>query len=163
MKRLLLSLFFAALPLGAQANTGLAQQWGVEANRLSVETATLIHALDMGHAADISETYALDVYRFGRTSADLAHWIDRSEGPHDLGCIFRGMASESESQLNLLESQLEISDQRASLQRLAGMFADAEIIAIAAQRNALGPERAASSSVQSCAAAPQRAEMLKLR
>lgn len=163
MKRFLACLSIALLPLGAQASSDLAQQWGFEANRLSAETASLIHALDMGQSTEITETYALDVYRFGRTSADLARWIDHSDGPHDLGCIFRGMASESESQLNLLDNNPGSGDQRASLQRLAGMFADAEIIAIAAQRRSPASGHATAPITQSCAASPQRASMLKLR
>lgn len=140
MKRIIASLACLALPFSADASTELARQWGIEAGRLSLETSDLISAVDMGETADISDTYALDVYRFGRTSADLARWIDHSGGPGDLGCIFRGMANESETQLIELDGPGAAIDQRESLRRLATMFADAEIIAIAAQRRA--PARA---------------------
>ena len=163
MKRFLISLLVVMCPVAGHASTDLAQQWGSAARRLSAETATLIHALDMGQPTEISETYALDVYRFGRTSADLAQWIDSSNGPHDLGCIFRGMAGESASQLERLDAEPALSDRRASLQRLAGMFADAEIISLAAQRRTPAAKPEASLKTQSCNAAPMRAAMLKVR
>ena len=152
MKRLLACLAISISPLAAEASTDLAREWGAEANRLSAETAQLIHAVDLGQRADISDRYALDLYRFGRTSQDLAIWIDDSNGPKDLGCIFRGMAAESEDQLE----QLELSDaptaRRESLRRLASMFADAEMIAVAAQRRAPTPGLAATGTKASCAA-----------
>ena len=152
MKRLLACLAVSISPLAAEASTDLAREWGAEANRLSAETAQLIHAVDLGQRADISDRYALDLYRFGRTSQDLAIWIDDSNGPNDLGCIFRGMAAESEDQLE----QLELSDaptaRRESLRRLASMFADAEMIAVAAQRRAPAPGLAATGTKASCAA-----------
>ena len=155
MKRLLACLFFAVLPLSAHANTDLARQWGQEASRLSETTSEFIYALDMGQSADIPETFALDVYRFGRTSSDLARWIDSSNGPNDLGCIFRGMAAESEDQLMALETETGLVEHRASLRRLAGMFADAEVIAIAAQRRTPTAGRVATTLKQTCAADPQ--------
>lgn len=155
MKRLLACLFFAVLPLSAHANTDLARQWGQEASRLSEATSEFIFALDMGQSAEIPETFALDVYRFGRTSSDLARWIDSSNGPNDLGCIFRGMAAESEDQLIALETEAGLVEHRASLRRLAAMFADAEVIAIAAQRRTPTAGRVATTLKQTCAADPQ--------
>ncbi|MEL7032694.1 MAG: hypothetical protein AAGL97_01525 [Pseudomonadota bacterium] len=152
MKRLLVCLCLFAAPLTANANTDLARQWGMEASRLSLETSNLMAAVDMGESADITDTFALDVYRFGRTSADLARWIDHSNGPNDLGCIFRGMAAESETQLIELESTPGALDQRESLRRLSVMFADAEIIAIAAQRRAPARAVGVTAPTASCAA-----------
>ncbi|MEM7327844.1 MAG: hypothetical protein AAF437_03830 [Pseudomonadota bacterium] len=150
MKRFLACFCLIAAPFSAQANTELARQWGVEANRLSIETTDLITAVDLGEPAEITDRYALDVYRFGRTSADLARWIDHSNGPNDLGCIFRGMATESEVQLSELETPTEPIDQRESLRRLAIMFADAEMIAIAAQRRAPARAVGIDAPVNSC-------------
>ena len=155
MIRILACLFLAVLPLSAHANSDLARQWGQEASRLSDETASFIYALDMGEAAQISESFALDVYRFGRTSADLAKWIDTASGPNDLGCIFRGMASESEDQLIALETEQGMVERRESLRRLATMFSDAEIIAIAAQRRSPTTGRIATTLKETCAADPQ--------
>ena len=155
MKRLLTCLFFALMPFTAAANTDLARDWGLEATRLSEQTFELIFALDMGQTVNISDEYALDVYRFGRTSADLAGWIERENGPNDLGCIFRGMATESGTQIEALDTARETLDQRASLLRLAGMFADAEMIAITAQRRSPTTGRVAATLHQACAADPK--------
>lgn len=150
MKRFLACLCVFVAPLSAEASTELARQWGIEAGRLSLETSDLITAVDMGEAAEISDTYALDIYRFGRTSSDLARWIDHSDGPHDLGCIFRGMATETETQLDELDSTLATFEQRESLRRLAVMFADAEMIAVAAQRRAPARAVGLTASPSSC-------------
>ena len=87
MKRLLTSCLLLLLPLSAQASTDLAQQWGKEAGRLSSQTVDMMLAIDLGEDMTLTDQFALDVYRFGRTSADLAVWIDNSKGPNDLGCI----------------------------------------------------------------------------
>lgn len=151
MKRLIASFLFAALPLSAEASTDLARQWGLEASRLSTATSELIYAVDMGQPVKVTDLYALDIHRFGRTSAELARWIDGSEGPRDLGCIFRGMATEANDQLSVLEADADVLERRESLRRLAGMFADAEIIAIAAQRRSPSTGRIASTVKSVCA------------
>jgi len=134
MIRLVSCLILSALPLSAQASTDLARQWGQEANRLSIETTEMIYAVDIGQPLEVSETFALDVYRFGRTSADLAQWVDGARGPHDLACIFRGMATESEDQLIALEGLDGVHAQRESLSRLAALFSNAQRVAVVAQR-----------------------------
>jgi len=139
-------------PGGAEGTTDLAREGGVEAGRRSLETADLITAVDLGNSSNISETYMLDVYRFGRTSADLAKWLDTSNGPNDLGCIFRGMATESETQLIELETSQAKTEHRESLRRLAVMFADAEMIAIAAQKRAPAYAVGVSTPPSTCTA-----------
>ncbi|MHA7857230.1 MAG: hypothetical protein ACX94D_04020 [Henriciella sp.] len=152
MKRLLTSCLLLLLPLSAQASNDLAQQWGKEAGRLSSQTVDMMLAIDLGEDMTLTDQFALDVYRFGRTSADLAVWIDNSKGPNDLGCIFRGMAAESEKQLQTLETSTETQPQRESLRRLASVFADAEMIAIAAQQRAPAPSLISKSSHATCSA-----------
>ncbi len=152
MKRFLTSYLLLFLPLSAQASTDLAQQWGKEAGRLSSQTVDMMLAIDLGEDMTLTDQFALDVYRFGRTSADLAVWIDNSKGPNDLGCIFRGMAAESETQLQTLETSTETQPQRESLRRLASVFADAEMIAIAAQQRAPAPSLISKSSHATCSA-----------
>ena len=151
MKRFLICLCLFIAPLSAEASTELARQWGIEATRLSNETTSLIMAVDLGETAEISDSYALDIYRFGRTSSDLARWIDQSDGPHDLGCIFRGMAAESEAQLTGLDAPLATIEQRDTLRRLAVMFSDAEMIAVAAQHRAPARAVGLTASPISCA------------
>ena len=118
MKRLIVAFAWIVLPLSAHANTNLAQQWGAEANRLSAQTFELLHAVDMGEPAEITDMYTLDIHRFGRTSAELARWIDRSEGSDDLGCLFRAMAIEARDQINRLEDSSEAAPTRDDLRRL---------------------------------------------
>ena len=150
MKRLITSFILLLFPLSAGASIDLAQQWGQEAGRLSGETANMMLAIDLGEDVTLTDAFALDVYRFGRTSADLAIWIDDTKGPNDLGCIFRGMAAESESQLETLETSTDIQPKRESLRRLASVFADAEMIAIAAQHRAPTPSLISKSSHATC-------------
>ena len=151
MKRLFTSIFLLLLPLSAQASTELARQWGVEASRLSGATSEMMLAVDMGESLSVTDEFAMDLYRFGRTSADLAVWIDDTKGPNDLGCIFRGMADEAETQLSSLETRPE----RETLRRLSSLFADAEMIAIAAQRRSPTPGLLAHTKTASCAADPK--------
>ena len=152
MKRLITSLILLVSPLSAHASVDLAQQWGKEAGRLSGATADMMLAIDLGEDMVLTDAFALDVYRFGRTSADLAVWIDDTKGPNDLGCIFRGMAAESEKQLQTLETSTDIQPRRESLRRLASVFADAEMIAIAAQHRAPTPGLISKASHATCSA-----------
>ncbi len=106
----------------------------------------------MGEPAEITDMYTLDIHRFGRTSAELARWIDRSEGSDDLGCLFRAMAIEARDQINRLEDSSEAAPTRDDLRRLAGMFADAELIALAAERRSQHVRRVSISLQTSCGA-----------
>nr|WP_070961025.1 hypothetical protein [Hyphomonas sp. Mor2] len=159
MKTLIASIATAALSLGAQASTDLARQWGLEASRLSAETQDMILAIDRGEAPDVSDTYAVDVYRFGRTSADLAYWTETMSGSHRLGCLFQGIATESEDQLMALESQNGVQDQRDSLQRLALVFSNAERVAVAAQLRATSADPNAFNRPTPCANEVRRASL----
>ncbi|MEM1035923.1 MAG: hypothetical protein AAGI14_04100 [Pseudomonadota bacterium] len=134
MKRLIatlvLSTGLAGLP--AQASPELAAMWGDSAASLEQQTTDMIMTIDLGGQNDVSEDYILGVSRFGRTSGGLAKWNDASGGPHDLGCIFRGMATESEDQtLGLIDTN-DVNEARDHLQRLEAMFSDAQLIARAA-------------------------------
>jgi hypothetical protein len=132
MKRLLLALGLIALPLTAHASPEEAKSWGQDAAMLERQTAQLINVIDMGRKTAPSEDYVLGVSRFGRTASNLAVWNDSKGGPKDLGCIFRGMASESETQTLALLEQSDALKARETLKRLEGMFSDAQLIAQAA-------------------------------
>ncbi len=134
LKPLFVCAALATLPFSAQASTDLACQWGLEASRLSAQTTEMILTVDQGQSLEISGTYALDVYRFARTSVELARWVDTVERSQTMSCIFRSMAAESEDQLVVLELPNGAEEQRESLSRLASMFSDAERVAITAQR-----------------------------
>lgn len=152
MKRLLACLAIACAPLTAAASPELANQWGNEASDLRQRTATMIASIDMGLQAEMDSTYELDVYRFANTSAGLSIWIDQTEGPKDLGCIFRGMRAEADTQLGKLDDMSDPLTTRETLRRLATMFADAEMIADAAQRRSPTPGLKSDSHTQSCPA-----------
>lgn len=152
MKRFLTCLALLAAPFVANASPEMAKQWGVEAADLRERTADLISEIDMGITPTIDDIYELDVYRFGRSSAGLAIWIDSSDGPKDLACIFRGMAAESETQLMSLEDLSDKLKSRESLRRLSTMFADAEMISHAAQMRTATPGLKSSSNPSSCPA-----------
>ena len=151
LKPLLACAAIAVLPLGAHASTDLARQWGAEASRLSAETSEMILAIDRGETSGVSDTYAVDVYRFGRTSADLAAWTESIDGSHQLDCIFRGIALDSEDQLAALESRSGLQDQRDSLQRLAVIFSNAERVAVMAQHSAGSANPSAFNRPTPCA------------
>ena len=132
MKRLLVTLVAIALPFTASASPELASHWGMKASDLHEMTTGLIGAIDTSGKVNISHEYEIEIERFAMTASDLALWIDGHNGPSDLGCIFRGMAQEGELQLGALDGAGSPSEARQSLVRLATMFSDAEIIAIAA-------------------------------
>lgn len=152
MKRFLTCLALLAAPIVASATPEMAKQWGAEAADLRERTADLISEIDIGGTPAIDDIYELDVYRFGRSSAGLAIWIDNSDGPKDLACIFRGMAAESEAQLLSLEDMSDKLQSREALRRLSTMFADAEMISSAAQRRSATPGLKSNSHPNSCAA-----------
>ncbi|MEM9055141.1 MAG: hypothetical protein AAGB16_07435 [Pseudomonadota bacterium] len=132
MKRLLLAFGLLALPVTAQASPEEAQIWGQDAAKLEIQTSQLIKVIDMGRKTAPSEDYILGLSRFGRSASNLAVWNDRESGPADLGCIFRGMATESETQTLSLLEQTDALEARDTLKRLESMFSDAQLIAKAA-------------------------------
>lgn len=146
MKRLIfaliVSLGFATPTLNASPE--LAKTWGTQALTLENETVALRTALDRGAVYAPSDAYILNVSRFGRTSKALANWNDSAGGPHDLGCILRGMSTEAEDQtLGLIDAENDL-DARAHLKRLEAMFADAQLIARAAAAQSATPTLSAN-------------------
>ncbi|MEM7492019.1 MAG: hypothetical protein AAF296_01470 [Pseudomonadota bacterium] len=141
MKRLIFALI-VSLGMYApalHASPDMAKMWGEEASFLEADTVNLITALDRGGDYAPSDAYILNVSRFGRTSKMLASWNDASGGPQDLGCILRGMSTEAEDQtLGLIDAESS-SDARTHLKRLEGMFADAQLIARAAEAQSATP------------------------
>lgn len=147
MKRLILALAALALPFTASASQQLASDWGIKASALYQDTVSLIETIDANGKADIPHDYEVEVERFALAAGKLGHWIDGNDGPSDLGCIFRGMAEEGEVQLDALYDAATPSETRQSLVRLATMFSDAEIIAVAAVHSADHDAPAATGSV----------------
>jgi hypothetical protein len=82
---------------------------------------------------------------FGLNAARLAADLDSSGGASDLRCIFRGMAEETDVQLNAIASAKTGAQQAEALRRLSGMLRDATEIAPAlAVRNTTASRLTAS-------------------
>lgn len=150
LKRLILATAIIATPLAAQASPELAKDWGAQAAALSLETSDLISAIDHGKSAQASDDYYIRLDKFARTSATLGKWIDATDGPHDLGCIFRGMKVEASTQAEALDMARENDAKRATLKRLATMFADADMISEAASRRTATPTLEHTSDTDAC-------------
>jgi hypothetical protein len=73
-----------------------------------------------------------DLQIFGMNASRMALDISARGGPQDLGCIFRGMAEETDVQLGAAASAVNGTQQAAALDRLSRMLRDAEEIAPAA-------------------------------
>ncbi len=145
MKRVvaIISLAFAvAMP--ASASPELASDWGKKAAELYDQTV----AIREGERAPAR--YNDELARFSVTASRLARWIDAEGGPADLGCIFRGMADESEAQLGALES----GRKDVAIDRLTLMFSDAELISAASIRAVTRNARGADDMTGSCPARP---------
>ncbi len=157
MKRLIAAIAVLATPLTAAATPELAHEWGNKAASLHAQTTNLITAIDMGEQPDFALSYLLEIERFSVTASRLGQWIDTSNGASDLGCIFRGMAAEGEVQLNTLDGAHASDTARDALRRLAAMFADAEMIALASTYRRAGLDANRASVPQSCPANPASA------
>lgn len=123
MKRL--AVVIAVLSYCAQsaaASPELAEAWGEKAAEL-YQTA-----LALREGAEQTAGFEAEIARFSVTASRLAGWIDDENGPADLGCIFRGMAAEAESQLEALDA----GKTEDALERLTPMFSDAELVSAAA-------------------------------
>jgi len=152
MKRLFIALIFSfgLSGLSALASPEMAEIWGKDAAALKQQTSDLIANIDMGGKNEVPESYILNVSRFGRTADGLAIWNDTSGGPKDLGCIFRGMAAESEDQtLDLLDIE-DVLVARDHLKRLEGMFSDAQLIARAAAAQSPTPTLSTNHAKEAC-------------
>lgn len=157
MKRIFAALILVLLPLNAAASPELATEWGNKAADLHTETSALIQLIDRGETHNLNPDYLFEIERFSMTAARLGGWIDQTGKAPDLGCIFRGMASEGELQLTALDAGASQDQTRAALGRLVSMFSDAEMIAVAsARRTYLSPARS-SSQPASCPASADAA------
>ncbi|MEM6665987.1 MAG: hypothetical protein AAF638_06245, partial [Pseudomonadota bacterium] len=123
LKRLFAAFTCLAFAGPAAASPDLAAEWGHAATGLYADT---VHAIEGG---DLPANFEDSLTRFSVNAARLGSWIDKSGGPVDLGCIFRGMSEEAEIQLYAITSQ---STRETALRRLATLFYDAETISLAA-------------------------------
>lgn len=82
---------------------------------------------------------------FGMSASRLSIEIDKTGGPVDLRCIFRGMAEETDNQLKAAAAAETGAQQAVALDRLAHMLKDAVEIAPAVGGSAAQTKTAAST------------------
>lgn len=130
-------------------------------HQVQVEAARLLKQVDGAKTAasarpalkpaPLPPTLVSDLQRFGMSASRLSLEIDKTGGPTDLRCIFRGMAEETGKQLMAASAAATGAAQADALARLSHMLEDAvEIapaagVAIAQTKTAAGPKAAAGS------------------
>ena len=164
MKRLIFDLSMAIAPM-ANASPELAEQFGVKAQGLYIETVEVSGVLLNDTSAELSDDYINELAVFAGTALKLGQWSDSQAGASDFGCIFRGMAEEADKQLFELEIARTPAAKRDALKRLIAMFDDAQSIAAAASHAARRMEKETGDSfvaaAPSCAANPADLELFK--
>lgn len=115
---------FIACLLPANASPELAKEWSRKAAKLYSFT----HELDALPKPE--SAYLQEFEWFSVTAARLAIWSDTANKPADFGCIFRGIAAESEEQVfTLLDAPGKI-DLKTLKRDLSPLFSDAEMIGL---------------------------------
>ncbi len=158
IKHLLVAALLPVLALPVMAGPGDARDLGDMASNLLMSTQTA-HDDAIGafrfDAPQIDPDFISGLQRFGVLSSQIAADIDAKDGPKDLGCIYRGMAEETDVQLQALSASHTGADQAAALERLISMLDDAMMVSEAAAR-ALSSETPdeGSITVGSCSASP---------
>ncbi len=117
------SLLLAASTLflagAANASPALARSWSAEA----AELHTRIEALD---THTLPDDLRFRLQRFGRTATRLStSGSDDAPLPEDLGCIFRGMAEETNLQLSAFDDDSPEASRMLAEERLSKMLEDA--------------------------------------
>ena len=164
MKRIAIAVAAFIAPF-AHASPELADQFGVKAQGLYIETVEVSGVLLRDTEAELSEAYVDELAVFAGTALKLGQWSDSQAGASDFGCIFRGMAEEADRQLFELEIARTPKAKSAALKRLIAMFDDAQSIAAAASHAARRVESEKNGSyvaaAPSCAANPADLEVFK--
>ncbi len=133
-----------AAPSAAQPPAGIA----TEAARLNVQVKAAQAEAARRPALKPSPLGAglvSDLQVFGMSASRIALDISARGGPQDLGCIFRGMAGETDAQLSAIANASTGAQQAAALDRLSRMLRDAEEIAPAAAK-AMAAEKAIAAN-----------------
>lgn len=155
MKRLALSLALALmLATPASADT-LASQVQAEASRLLIQVKaaeSAAKAKPSSKPAPLAPAFVADLQRFALATSRLSVEIDQRGGPADLRCIFRGMAAESDAQLQAASSATTGTPQANALSRINHMLSDAVLIApaVGGPAQAKAAANAVSAAAQQC-------------
>lgn len=152
-----LSVGFAALLAAAPAAAETAAaRLKTEAQRLLIEVnaaRTAAAGRQMARPAALPAALSGDLQRFGMDASRLALDIAARGGPADLGCIFRGMGGETDTQLTAIARAATGTAQASALARLSHMLEDAAAIAPAAQKVLATPKANAADPGESAASA----------
>jgi len=132
--------------LSASASPETAEQWGVQASELYESVSQMLVELDHGDFEGLPTRFDDNMARFASTASYLAIWTDETQSAPDLGCIYRGMAEETEIQFIALEEATTAKSIRVALQRIASMTDDAQSIAVASAHAARTGQQAAPTS-----------------
>lgn len=141
---------FFALVLGltaatASASPETAENWGIQASEIYDEASSMITGVDQQSFHGLAPDFEDRLIRFASTASYLGAWTDETQDAPDLGCIFRGMAEESELQLIALEQAQSVQEMKAALRRIATMADDAQSIAVASAHAGRTGEQVAPS------------------
>lgn len=161
MKRILIPFTFTLLAGPAAASPELAEIWGAKAATLSAQSADLLIAAQHGRLPALDEDYVIELERFALNATRLGSWNDVSGGPAALGCTFRSLGAEAESQLEALEAAHTAHSSETALLHLMTLFDDAQDLssaaAWAARHRSTGPEAASvTNGPAACPGAPDR-------
>ena len=132
MKRPLACFAIAAGAVLPAAADTLPEQVRTEAARLQMQVdaaGTAAKARAGLKPATLAPALVGDLQRFAVAASRLSLEIDQRDGPKDLRCIFRGMAEETDVQLNAASVATTGTAQSVALSRLSHMLKDAVEIA----------------------------------
>lgn len=150
MKRIIAALALAVTLAAPAAASPLSEQVQAEASRLLTQVTAAekaARARPGAKPAALAPALTADLQRFGLAASRLSGEIDKTGGPKDLRCIFRGMADEAGNQLAAASAAVTGADQAKALARLSHMLKDAVEIA-----PAVGGKATAASSTRAAAA-----------
>lgn len=153
MKRIIAAAALVLTLAAPAAASPLSEQVQTEAARLLTQVSAAekaARAHPRARPAALAPALQADLQRFGLAASRLSTEIDRTGGPKDLRCIFRGMADETGAQLTAASAAVTGADQAKALARLSHMLKDAVEIAPAVG----GKATAASSSRAAAATCP---------
>ena len=155
LRGLIVLLAGLAFSASAFASPELARDWGTQAEALN--TAIKAQRSDIERSgsrrASVPAELRRDLMRFAATSDQLAVMIDRTEGPKDLRCIFRGMSEEVAVQLDEIDGAGTDSVKiYAALVRLEKAADDASDISRAAASVLAGTRAQKDSGAGTCPA-----------
>jgi len=131
LKHTLAALILALSASAASASPETAENWGLQASDIYNDAAAMMTSIDQRSFDGITPDFEDRLIRFASTASYLGGWTDETQTSPDLGCIYRGMAEESELQLIAVENAQTAADLKAALSRIATMADDAQSIAVA--------------------------------